>query len=61
MAEKMDNSLDNSNIQVEGEIGGSPQKIHKAPHASRTKAMAQGNNDNSLFERQHNNFIEGLE
>ena len=32
--DKMDNSLDNSNIQTEGEIGSSPQKIHKVHHAS---------------------------
>jgi hypothetical protein len=84
--EKMDNknsgnnSLDNSNIQMEGEIGSSPQKIHKIqPHTStnrlnQSKASNQflentgqkrdtapGNGDDSLFERQQNNLMEGLE
>lgn len=80
---KLDNSLDNSNIQMEGEIGSSPQKIHKVPltttHLNQSKTIslkasnqflqnqskkrdtAHGNGEDSLFERQQNNFIEGLE
>tara|TARA_B110000285_G_scaffold235085_1_gene314714 strand:+ start:968 stop:1333 length:366 start_codon:yes stop_codon:yes gene_type:complete len=78
--EKMDNknsgnnSLDNSNIQMEGEIGSSPQKIHKVHHLNQSKGSnqflqktsqkrdtTQGNGEDFLFERQQNNFIEGLE
>lgn len=63
--EKMDNSLDNSNIQMEGEIGSSPQKIHKVHHLNQSNASnqfrsnqskkrepTQGNGEDSLFERQ---------
>ena len=39
--EKMDNSLDNSNIQMEGEIGSSPQKIHKVHHLNQSHASKQ--------------------
>ena len=59
---------------MEGEIGSSPQKIHKIHRLNQSKASNQflestgqkrdtapGNGDDSLFERQQNNLMEGLD